>query len=626
MGDRCATRSFLQLVSSERPWTGKPSTTQLIAGTMLSFLKLTQSYAISPDSRAFMIHGTKGHAALEAATDEYSELEVRFDGEDTKETGIADVLEMELNKRILADYKTSGSYKVAKALGFTTKDEPTGEYFKSGKNKGKEKMRKVLIRNDSAIDRWEWEYQLNKYRVEAERRGKKVDEIRIQCVVRDGGTYIARSRGVFRNIYYFKINRLDDSVVLSYFEKKRNDLLQALKQGFWPHVCDAKENWDGLRCKSYCEVAEFCPFGKYLKEERLKEDEMIKGLSEIRRLPRLGKIRLGKKVANKSGNGDHPTEVDYFVFDPQTPAPEENDRLKQIFAKLYGDEPKSISIMFPVPDAAVFFPQDYKRYGSSTSLQCKGDGEVAVCAADDFATGLKIIGRSEMGGPKVECKGRECPYYKSKKCTEVGILQFLLPELPGMGVWQITTGSYHSIVSVNSCIDYIRQVCGRVHMIPLKLERIAQETAYEGKKATHYILQINTAFGITDLQRLANVDPTKIMLGLPEPEPDKEDILLQGNARIEAVDAEFESVPSGATPPGMATAPQAAQAEASPLDKLAAIVATFEPNANTYLIGLNWVKSGETWRHLTADKIKRILDKPKAFEQKVAEYAAHIKL
>jgi len=110
MGHRCATRSYLQLVARERPlrWIcdsckqerkeppriyvpgSEPvccgrkmrmrfSTTQLINGTMCAFLRLTTYYAVSPDDRAFMIHGTKGHNVLEGATDEYSLLEERFD-------------------------------------------------------------------------------------------------------------------------------------------------------------------------------------------------------------------------------------------------------------------------------------------------------------------------------------------------------------------------------------------------------------------------------------------------------------------------------------------------------------------------------------------------------------------
>ena len=39
---------------------------------------------------------------------------------------------------------------------------------------------------------------------------------------------------------------------------------------------------------------------------------MIKGISEIRRLPRLGKIRLGEKKTAESGK-EYPVETSHFV-------------------------------------------------------------------------------------------------------------------------------------------------------------------------------------------------------------------------------------------------------------------------------------------------------------------------
>ena len=532
MGERCGTRSYLQLASRERAWTGKPSTTQLIQGTLCAFLKLTKEYAVSPDQRAFMINGTKAHANLEAEDDECSLLEQRFDGEDTPETGISDVFEQEGGKSILADYKTSGSFKVAKALGFFVDDEVTDEIYKSGKRKGEFKTRKVLKRDEGKEDRFEWEMQLNKYRIELEKRGYQVDDLKIQCLVRDGSTYIARSRGVFRNIYYFKIAKLDNAVVLAYFREKREALELALKQGYWNDICTAKENWDGVKCSRYCEVAEFCKYGKYLKEEREGEDMAIKGLSEIRRLPRLGKIRLGIKKVSRASGKEYPAEVDYFILAPQTPSELENQKLIEEFQKLYGEQPKGISVMFPVANPEVFFPQFYKRYGSGTSLKCKGDGESASCTRPEFAAGLKITGADELGLTKVECKGKQCIYHKNGECSEVGVLQVLLPELPGAGVWQITTGSFHSIVNLNSCLDYIKAVCGRAHMIPLTLERREQEIAYEGKKSKHWILHINMNFKLAELQKFALIDPTKMLLELPAPETDKEDILFQENKII----------------------------------------------------------------------------------------------
>lgn len=537
LGDRCAARAYLHLVAQERPWKGKPSCTMLIQGTMSAFLKITKDYAVSPDSRAFAINGTKAHKNLElaGAGDEMSELEKRFTESDI--SGIADAIETECGKVILSDNKTSGSYKIMKALGITQYDELTGEVFKTGPRKGQPKTRKMLRRDNAAIDRWEWDLQLNFYRMlydqEARAAGKRpVDELRLMSIVRDGNCQSARQRGVVRNVYYFRLPIMDDLIIEAYFQYKKEALMKALEQGYWDNVCEAKENWDGRKCADYCEVAEHCRFGKYLKRERRIDDMVIKGLSDIRRMPRLGKIRLGIKLPVMDGDKPRmkegkpvmrPSEIDYFLLDPQTPIPEENARLVEMFQGLYGAQPKSIKIMFPLPDPNVFFPQFYKRYGGAT-LRCKGDGETAVCSHDDYTKGLKVIGRDELGMPKVACAGKDCPNYIAKACTEVGVLQVLLPDVPGAGVWQITTGSFHSIVNLNSCIEMIRAMAGRVHMIPLILERRKQPITHEGKTRDHYILHINMETTLTKLQQLASVDPTKIMLELPAAETNFEDL------------------------------------------------------------------------------------------------------
>lgn len=539
MPNRCATRSYLKMVSSERVWTGVPSTTMLIGGTMLAFLRLTKEYAISPDDRAFMIHGTKGHARLEGFEDEFSLAEGKLEDPERGVTGIFDVVETEDGKSILVDYKTSGSFKVAKALGFWVDTEETGEVYKSGKRKGEARTRKILKRDDAHVDRWEWTLQLNNYRMMLEAKGHRVDEIRIMCVVRDGNTYIARSRGVFRNVYYFKIPFLNDKIVVEYFRAKRRDLLLALKQGYWKYPCSEQESWGGIRCKSYCEVAEHCLLGKFLKQERKELDVPIKGLSEARRFPRDGKIALGIKVISEKSKKEYPKEVDYFVLKPGTPSELQNQKMLDQFHALYGEQPKSIAIMFPVGDPEVVFPQSLKRYGRNL-LQCKGDGVTAQCISEKHAEGLEILGE-EDGRILVKCLKEECPYYQSKKCKEIGILQVLLPELPGIGVWQITTSSIHSIININSGLDYLIATCGRFHMLPLILERRPRESQREEngkiKKSTHYMLHLNTDMKLVDMQRWAGIEPTKVLLGLPEVSEDVEDILLEQTSEEAIYDA-----------------------------------------------------------------------------------------
>ncbi|GAH87206.1 unnamed protein product, partial [marine sediment metagenome] len=61
----------------------------------------------------------------------------------------------------------------------------------------------------------------------------------------------------------------------------------------------------------------------------------IKGVSDVRRMPRLGKVRLGIKVEpEEEGKKPYPRATDYFVVP---------DEIKE----LVGNTPKKLNIMFP---------------------------------------------------------------------------------------------------------------------------------------------------------------------------------------------------------------------------------------------------------------------------------------
>jgi Recombination directionality factor-like len=188
----------------------------------------------------------------------------------------------------------------------------------------------------------------------------------------------------------------------------------------------------------------------------------IKGLSDKRRLPRLGKIRLGIKV-KKVGGSEYPKEVPYFVVP---------DEVK----KVYGDQPTELDVMFPLDDIDTVFPVSYKFYGSSKGLKCNGDGEIAYCANETT---------KEMEERKCPCENLE-----NGKCKQSGALSVMLQKINVGGIYQITTSSFNSIVDLASGIDYVKALIGRVAMVPLKLRRVATETHHDEKKQTHYTLQL----------------------------------------------------------------------------------------------------------------------------------------
>jgi hypothetical protein len=251
------------MIAEERPWDNNPSTTQLINGTMYSFLKLTKDYCIKPHSKAFMIAGTIHHKSLENMAKELglsSEIALNIDRD------VIDLLEFEDGELVLTDYKLWGSYKVAKVLGLTQiGTEPTGEVYKKAGYWGKvgdPKMKPVFGRDASLAENTDAELQLNHYRIMLKEMGITIKRMQVQATVRDGELDIAIGRGVIEPIYLIDVKELDDNYVKEYFEFKKSELLTAMEQDFWDEPCSNSECWDGRKCdKKYCDVWNFCSRG-----------------------------------------------------------------------------------------------------------------------------------------------------------------------------------------------------------------------------------------------------------------------------------------------------------------------------------------------------------------------------
>ncbi len=262
MGLRCATLPALLSIGKQRPWTGTPSTTQLIKGTREAFLEITREYAASPDSFAFAFIGTRTHARLERndAVNHLTEERLEEDGI----SGMFDLYGEEDGVHTLFDYKVSGSYRVAKAIGLREVEENIpGGVFRSGPRKGQPKTVKKTVLG--VPDLGDWALQLNHYRRLLESKGFPVDRIVLQAIVRDGGTYLAKKRGLSRNIYLIAVPRLPDDQVAAYFTEKRDALLSALGADTIPSVCAADERWHDRKCAEFCRVAEFCDHGQAVR-------------------------------------------------------------------------------------------------------------------------------------------------------------------------------------------------------------------------------------------------------------------------------------------------------------------------------------------------------------------------
>lgn len=254
---RCLSAPTLRKLSKQREWTGKPSTTQCLRGTREAFLTITKDYAVDPKSMMFALLGTQTHANLEDGMGESDIGEQRLD--DGISTGAFDFYSPE-NGGTLFDYKTYSSFVVAKYLGIKSKKVQVG-WFKNGKPRYKT----MYTKGNAKLD-FDLAVQLNDYRMKIESQLKlPVSHLVCEMIVRDGGTYIANSRGVTERSYLIEVGKISDHWMKLYMERKASDLIKAVELNKMPPPCRGHECWHGRKCKDFCPVNKYCD--AYLRGE-----------------------------------------------------------------------------------------------------------------------------------------------------------------------------------------------------------------------------------------------------------------------------------------------------------------------------------------------------------------------
>ncbi len=235
----------------------------------------------------------------------------------------------------------------------------------------------------------------------------------------------------------------------------------------------------------------------------------IKDLSNARILPRLGKIRLGIKV-EPPDKSPYPKATDYFVVP---------DEIKQAV----GEQPKELQIMFPSNDMEQVARQYLRCYGQTFGLVCWGDGEKSHRKVDSQTGEMAGRNTKEWGWEDKTCDYEDCPEYGAR-CRRVMNLMFMLPDVPGLGVWQIDTSSFYSIREINSTLEIVRNLTrspdypeGRIAFIPLTLTLGPYDVSPPGiSKKTVHIMHIRTDVKLADVIKRAMLPPGRVLV--PEPE------------------------------------------------------------------------------------------------------------
>lgn len=257
LGERCVSTPTLRALSIQRKWTGLPGTTQLLSGTRYALLKIMKEYFEDIQNLSFILLGNKTHKSLED-NDIEGTAEIEF--KDKTQSGIADYYDAK--EKTLWDYKTSGAFKVHKALGMRKKkinNSSGARYKRSGKGYKAGDIKKVTVwdKIPEMADKWEWTLQTNRYAIWLEDSNRPVEKIKIEVIIRDGGLMAAQNYGIENKIEVIEIPILNKDYVLHYFERKRKMLMLAIALS-WAPLCDDIDSWNGRKCEGYCPIKKWC--------------------------------------------------------------------------------------------------------------------------------------------------------------------------------------------------------------------------------------------------------------------------------------------------------------------------------------------------------------------------------
>lgn len=232
----------------------------------------------------------------------------------------------------------------------------------------------------------------------------------------------------------------------------------------------------------------------------------IYGLSERRQLPRLGKIRLGVMVESQ-GKRSHPEATDHFVVPAEVAAILPRDA--QWCRCKHGEGPRQLGVLLPSDDPGEVFPQFLKMYRRS-GLWCAGDGRSAKRWND----------RGNLDD--IACP---CPFRESGECGEDATLNLFLPDVPGIGVYQIVTGNKRTIVGINSALDKFGPTFGGLMGIPfllkLELQHGQRWDPARGQMVASdtYAMRLDSPYTLRQIVEWRRTTGARVAMALPPPPP-----------------------------------------------------------------------------------------------------------
>lgn len=135
-------------------------------------------------------------------------------------------------------------------------------------------------------------------------------------------------------------------------------------------------------------------------------------------------------------------------------------------------ETDAIDCWFPFRSAEDNYSMDYEMWGRS-GLHRRCDGVTAQTFSVDERTG-------EITTLEVNCI---CKAQDEMECDTVTRLRFILPETPGIGVWELSTKSKFALFELHDILEFLGEhFDGQMNRLPLRLAYIPKQIGYYDEK------------------------------------------------------------------------------------------------------------------------------------------------
>ncbi|HEV8450555.1 MAG TPA: hypothetical protein VGQ45_03920 [Gaiellales bacterium] len=177
-------------------------------------------------------------------------------------------------------------------------------------------------------------------------------------------------------------------------------------------------------------------------------------MPETIRPPRVGRVRLGEKTAK-----GYPKAVDYFRVDLDESGITSQPAVDS-FHEVYGDTPRQLRIQIPGHTIEQVVDQAYRRY-SAGGLQRQCEGPAGQCSAKSQSgawTDQPCLCAAQGLDPNGE------PHHKDA-CEFSFSFSFLLPDVSGLGIWDLSSGSTMSRDAIVGFLQMMLNLRGQIALL-----------------------------------------------------------------------------------------------------------------------------------------------------------------